>query len=158
MSPSIPTEAAAALYCTYWVNQQWFGVDAQYVREVHAVTDLTPVPGAPAGAAGYVNLRGQLFLVLDARVLLLGERRSKQESTQLVVFRATAGESFALLVDVLADMLYVSGDQIDAPDADRLNIARDGVTVGSARMEDGLLTLIDPRQLLPAVFSGPVKI
>jgi purine-binding chemotaxis protein CheW len=157
MSQPDSTYAAGALYCTFWVDQQWFGVDAQYVREVHAVTNLTPVPGAPTAVAGYVNLRGQLFLVLDARELLLGEVRRLHDSGQLVVFRATAGELFALLVDTLADMLHVSGDQIDSPEANRLDNVYDTLTVGRARTEDGLLTLIDPRQLLPAAFAGPAN-
>jgi hypothetical protein len=33
----------------------------------------------------------------------------------------------------------------------------DAITVGRARMEDGLVTLIDPRQLLPAAFADSVK-
>lgn len=45
-------------------------VESQFVREVHVLRDLTPVPGTPDFVLGILNVRGQILAVLDlARIL-----------------------------------------------------------------------------------------
>jgi chemotaxis signal transduction protein len=47
-----------------------YGIELTDVREVVPEPRLTPVPGAPAGVLGVVNLRGEVVPVLDTAQLL----------------------------------------------------------------------------------------
>jgi len=146
-------DATAALYCTFWVDGYWFGVDAQQVREVHALPELTPIPGAPRAVAGYVNLRGQLYLALDAREMLTSAATGAA-AAHLVVFRPSAGESFALVVDSLGDMVEAAHDRIDVAKRPAEAAGSAPLTLGHARLERGMLALIDPRLLLTAALGN----
>lgn len=46
-------------------GRERYGVDIRRVQEIQTLRGLTPVPGAPACWAGVINLRGQLYPVLD---------------------------------------------------------------------------------------------
>lgn len=160
MDESIPGDPTSTLYCTFFSAGHWFGVPAKLVREVHALTTITLVPGAPPSVLGYANLRGQLFLVLKARELLTDRESCDTEAPHLIVFSAAAGEYFAIQADAVGEMTPVRRDQIDRPNAN-LDAAGAEVhagghcqcVIGRARLEHALLTLIDPGKFLAAAFD-----
>lgn len=161
MPETLSAEPVSELYCSFWLEGRWFGVPAHCVREVHAPVAITPIPGAPRTVVGYVNLRGQLFLVLDPCELLAGCCGDDTSDAHLVVFKSTAGEAFAIQAGRVGEIVAVRPDQVDVPkplaegpryDGDDLDGST--VVVGHAKMDSGLLMLIDPKRLLPAVFAG----
>jgi purine-binding chemotaxis protein CheW len=44
-----------------------YAVEQKYVREVHPLKDLTPLPCAPAFVLGIINVRGQILPVIDVK-------------------------------------------------------------------------------------------
>lgn len=44
-----------------------YAVEQRYVREVHPLRELTPLPGVPAFYAGVINVRGQILPVIDIK-------------------------------------------------------------------------------------------
>ena len=108
---------------------------------------------------GYVNLRGNLYLVLDPRELLTGEPAATVSDGAFIVFKATAGETFAIQTDSVENIVPISSDQIDVPKTEtrRLSDKEDHgqrLVTGHAKLDGGLMTLIEPRELLSAVFHG----
>jgi chemotaxis signal transduction protein len=151
--PDAPNvDASVTLYCTFTAGEHRFGVPARSVREVHASTAITPIPGAPSAALGYANLRGNLFLVLSADLLLTNRGERQRGEPQLVVFKPDAGESFALETGAIGEMVAIAPHQISVPQTDDgAGSAIDCVT-GHAKLDRELITLVDPRRLLPAAF------
>lgn len=49
---------------------QRFGVALGYVQEIQPLRSLTPIPGTPPHWRGLINLRGQLYPVLDLAMYL----------------------------------------------------------------------------------------
>jgi purine-binding chemotaxis protein CheW len=47
--------------------QERYAIDRAYVREVHPLRDLTPLPCTPPFVPGIINIRGQILPVLDIR-------------------------------------------------------------------------------------------
>lgn len=151
-----PLEGAftASLYCTFTAAGHRFGVPAELVREVHAPTAITPIPGAPRSVVGYANLRGHLYLVLAADRLLLHNDCHARGEAQLVVFKPEAGESFALETGAIGDMVSVAAHQIDVPHSTDDAARATPCVTGHAKLDHELLTLIDPTQLLTAAFNA----
>jgi purine-binding chemotaxis protein CheW len=44
-----------------------YAIEQSYVREVHPLKDLTPLPCTPAFLLGLINLRGQILPVIDVK-------------------------------------------------------------------------------------------
>lgn len=160
MSELAPTETDALLYCSFWLGAHCFGVPASAVSEVHAPVPLTRIPGAPSAVRGYVNLRGQLYLVLDPAELLLGTAAASIGDAELIVFRTEIGEAFVIAVDRVGDMLPIPPEQIHVPkartgDVDLTSQSHrlESLVAGHATLEEFLVTLVEPRKLLPAAFS-----
>jgi purine-binding chemotaxis protein CheW len=141
-------ETGEALYCRFVLADQDFAVPAVTVKEVLTMTNCTPIPGTPPGVAGYVNLRGQLHVVLDPRPFL---SRQPPDSARgfLIVFQPHVAESFAIRIDQLTDMVPVRNSQINYPKpAGELPSGElEHLITGHARLEDTMVTLLDPAAL-----------
>lgn len=153
-------ENNAELFCSFWLGEHCFGVPSTAVSQVHAPAPLTCIPGAPTAVQGYVNLRGQLYLVLDPGELLLQRPLPAGQEAELIVFRAAIGEAFAIAVERVGDMLTIPGTQIHTPggrtgDVDYSSDARltESLIAGHARLAAFLVTLVEPHKLLPAAFA-----
>lgn len=153
------TAAAVRHFCTFRLADRLFGFDILAVKEVNTQTTLTPVPHAPAVVRGYVNLRGNVALVLDMRMMLgLGAATFTPDS-RLVMLKATIGESFGVLVDQIGDIVTLSADAIEARPRDDGSKGEGSLTArhagelvqGVGKLESELLIILDPHRLLKVV-------
>lgn len=67
--------AVARHFCTFYLDEHWFGLNVESVQEVLPAPTITPVPLASHAISGLVNLRGQIVTAIDLRKRLgLAER------------------------------------------------------------------------------------
>lgn len=156
--PLLPGLAAVEkpqrLFCTFRLGDQLFGVDVADVKEVNPERALTRIHHAPPQVLGYVNLRGQVFLVLDVRALLgLPSGRPGQDS-RLVVFKPAVGDALAGLVDRIGDIVAIEPERIEpwtakpgdsVPGQPSAGWRADLIT-GIARLDEELLILLQAGQ------------
>ena len=64
---SSATTVAALEVIEFGLAQERYALEAAYVREVHPLEDLTPLPGTPPFVAGIVNVRGRILPVIDIK-------------------------------------------------------------------------------------------
>lgn len=50
--------------------QERYGIETCYIRAVHPLKDLTPVPGIPGFILGVISLRGEIVSVVDMKKFL----------------------------------------------------------------------------------------
>jgi purine-binding chemotaxis protein CheW len=143
------------LFCTFRSAEQWFGVPIQDVKEVTTQTTCTRIPHAPREVAGYVNIRGHIFMALDSHSLLQLEVTANAES-RLILFKPSVGPSFGLLVDEIGDIVATDASQIE--DFRSGAIAPSGVSVDRVdmitrvcKLPAGLLVILEPRKFLRIV-------
>jgi purine-binding chemotaxis protein CheW len=58
---------AATDYCTFWVSDHYFAVEAATVQEVIPLVPCTAVPHTTPDVDGLINLRGQIVLAMNLR-------------------------------------------------------------------------------------------
>jgi len=137
------------LFCTFRLADQLFGVDIADVKEVNPETTLTRIHHAPPQVLGYVNLRGQIYLVLDIRQLLgLPAGRPGQDS-RLVIFKPSIGDSLAGLVDRIGDIVAVDPSRIEpwaGKTSEGLLPAASDLLAGVAQLDDELLLILQAGQ------------
>ncbi len=124
-----------------------YAVSISDVREIVRMQPITPVPSAPEHVQGVVNLRGQVIPVIHLAKRLGLPVQPETPATRIIVAQA-GQDTIGMVVDSVVKVSHIPGDDIEVPEA----LAREGASlayiVGIAKMEDGLITLIDLEQAL----------
>jgi chemotaxis signal transduction protein len=147
-------EAQKLQFCSFRISARRFGADVLDVKEINPEVDFTPIFHAPKEVKGYVNIRGQIYLLLDLRLILGFESKRIDEFSRVILFKPEIGDSFGVLVDSIDDIETVDEDQIENRRKEDRELP-DGVerrvfNVGSGvcKLEDELLIIINSRELL----------
>ena len=141
-----PAFAASLDYVTLTIADQLFGLPIDRVHDVFNTRRLTRVPGAPAEIVGLLNLRGRVVTALCLRSRLGQEvfpfRDGESERELTAVGVDYDGESYALIVDRIGEVMRLQASGFEAPP---INLDRRwaGVAAGIHRLDDRLLVVLD---------------
>jgi purine-binding chemotaxis protein CheW len=133
-------------YVTAVIGQQLFGLPIARVHDVFVPTRLTRVPLAPPEIAGVLNLRGRIVTVIDMRCRLGLTRRSESDPAMAIGIESN-GETYALLVDSVAEVMRIS-DSIRAANPVSLDGRLADVSAGVYRLESELLIVLNLDRVL----------
>lgn len=137
-------------YCTFFANDQMFGIAVSAVREVLKDQRITSVPEADPSIRGLLNLRGQIVLCVDLRIRL-GCGPVDTESAMHIVVQVE-DETISLLVDAVGDVISLSSEAFRPTP---VTVAPEHQELISAiyRLETGIVQLLDLSHLLPDTAS-----
>ena len=140
------------LFCTFYVDGHYFGLDVLHVQEIIRYQEMTRVPLAPPVVRGLINLRGQIVTALDLRRRLeLKDRPSDQLPVNVVVH--TDDGAVSLLVDEIGDVVEVDEETFEScPDTLQGTIRE--LIRGVYKLPDSLLLVLDVDR---AVQLGPAS-
>lgn len=144
------------LVCTFRLGQQLYGIDVTDVKEVNIETHFTHIYHTPKAVLGYVNLRGQIFLVLDMRQMLGMEPCQLGPTSRLVILQAGCGDRLAVLVDQIGDIIPVNSEIVEPIEGNdggdrEFQVLIPEMLVGVARLDNELLLLLQARQFQKAL-------
>ena len=128
-------------YLGFYLGAEVYGLPLDQLREVARVSHLRRVPGAPAGVAGLVNLRGEILCALDVREILGLPALASTDSSFLVALRGF-GDPLGLIVDSIADIYAVLPSEIE-PLPVTWPTERAACFIGTARVQVVLMGLLD---------------
>jgi purine-binding chemotaxis protein CheW len=128
-------------FATFTVDTLLFGVEVYKVQEVIRYQDMTAVPLAGHGAAGLINLRGEVVTAVDMRTRLSLPPLAEGVLPMNVVVRVD-DEPVSLLVDAIGDVAHVSSDQFEEPPETMTGPGRALIT-GAYKLENALLLALD---------------
>lgn len=134
------------------IGRQAFGVPVLAVQDVIAQTAINRVPLGPPEVAGSLNLRGRIVTAVDMRRRLNMEARRAEEGFMSVIVERN-GELYALLVDDVGDVLWLSEAQHEPPPA-TLSQEWRRICSGLYRLEAELLLVLDVGEVL--VLGAPL--
>ena len=77
-----------------------YGVESSFVREIHPLTELTPMPCTPAFVLGIVNLRGEILSVIDIKKFFDLPQKGLTDLNKVIVL-----QSAAISLGILADAI-----------------------------------------------------
>ena len=147
-------------FCTFHVAGRHYGVEILKVKEITGETEFTPVFHAPREVKGYVNIRGQINLVIDIRPLLGFEAKDTDDSSRVVLFKPEVGESFGILVDKIGDVVKTPESKIEWKNRSgkpsgghehATHFNTEEIEAGVCKLETSLLVLLDPAKVLSSV-------
>lgn len=128
-------------FCTFSLDQLFFGVEAHKVQEVIRYQEMTRVPQASRVVSGLINLRGQIVTAIDLRRRLALPDRPAGQLPMNVVVRTDDG-AVSLLVDEIGDVQEVQ-DSLFEPPPETLPEDLRGLILGTYKLENRLLLVLD---------------
>jgi purine-binding chemotaxis protein CheW len=133
-------------FCTFFLNDLFFGVEVLQVQEVLRCQPMTRVPLSPPTVRGLINLRGQIGTALDLRHRLELPGRADGSPPMNVVVRSDDG-AVSLLVDEIGDVVEISDDVFEPPPETLRGVARELIK-GVYKLPDRLLLVLDTERTL----------
>lgn len=130
-----------------------YALDAQAVREIVWLPELSPVQELPSFVIGVMNLRGRVVPIIDLGLRLgIGADRLRKDDRVVVVEQGEA--RVGIVVHQLFDVVTVSEDAfVEASQYQGAGGAARFVS-GQLKLDDGLVMLLDLAALLREAPSG----
>lgn len=114
------------------------------IVEIIPRVNLSPLPDAPSGVLGVINLRGRVVPVVDVRARLAQVDKAPDGYQHLVIVHAQ-DRQVGLAVDEVQDVVNVLETEIEHPG--ELAGTR---THGVVRVDDKLVLVVEPEDVLLA--------
>ena len=144
-TPSDPTPATLQLV-SFSIADETFRINILNVQEIIRLVEITRVPNSLPHVEGVINLRGQIVSVVDLRTRLGIARQAPSTQTRIMVVECD-DKTVGFLVDEVRQVLRISNAVIESTPT--LTTHADAQYVrGVAKLDDTLLTLLDPHELL----------
>jgi len=71
----------------FLLASEHYGIELTYIREIHALTEFTPLPGTPAFVLGLTNVRGRILSVIDIKKLFDLPGKGLTDLNKVIVVR-----------------------------------------------------------------------
>ncbi|MDD3618918.1 MAG: chemotaxis protein CheW [Desulfobulbaceae bacterium] len=153
-------ESRTHRYCTFRLSGRLFGVDIRDVKEINTEINITPIFHAPREIKGYINIRGQIYLLFDLRAIFSLPEKDLDKDSRVVLFMPEIGNLCGILVDSIEDVISVGEDLIEnrrrqereAPDG----IERRNADIGEGvcKLRDELLIILNAERLVRSIGSA----
>jgi len=82
----------------FLLGREHYGIETSFVREVHPLRDVTPLPCTPPFVVGIMNLRGEILSIIDIRKLFDLEEQGLSDLNKVIVLGGSSME-FGILAD-----------------------------------------------------------
>jgi purine-binding chemotaxis protein CheW len=136
------------MYVLFNLGEEQFGLPIARVRSIIPYEIPTPVPQAPDGVDGIINLRGLLIPVLDLAKRLLGTPLEPGPTARIIVAESEVGP-IGLVVHAADEVARIDAEGVQpAPEA-VLSAATIDAFEGVADHGGRLVILLDPERALP---------
>ena len=143
-------------FCSFRINKRLYGVDILSIKEITSETSFTPIFHAPEMVRGYLNIRGQIHLVIDMRILLDFPPKELNTDSCVILFRPYVGEAFGILVDKISDVVEVDEKKIEYHNTQDFyqnnpEYNRNIISEAVCKLNNELMEIINPKCLLEIV-------
>lgn len=142
-SQTVEAHEATRTVVAFSLGNETYAIEAGQVLGAFRLTDLAPLPGAPAGVVGLTFWRGDLLVVLDIRPLL-GLQGPGLDDLSWILAIGDDRHARGLLAGSLHDVLVIPEQEITPADRDLggpATAGRLGITRDAIQLLDGHLLL-----------------
>ncbi len=135
-------------FCTFYIDQLLFGIEAVVVQEVIMHQQLNLVPLAPNDVLGVINLRGQIITAIDLRKRL-GFEAGNAAATSVSVVAQVQEELVSFMVERIGEIVEIDLNDLEEIPGTLQGVARE-LLIGAYKMPEQLLLILNPQKLANA--------
>jgi purine-binding chemotaxis protein CheW len=140
-------------WVTFRLAEETYGINVMQVQEVLRVTEIAPVPGAPAHVLGIINLRGNVATVIDTR-RCFGLPSAEPDEAARILIVESGEDVVGILVDRVAEVVDLHASEIEAPPNVGGGEMATRLIQGMHSRGEELLILVDVHRLLSGDDGG----
>lgn len=149
-------------YLIFTLSSSRYGITASAVQELFFLPEITLIAEAPSDIIGVINLRNEILPVVDLH-RRLGRRSPAYKTTDSIIVLQTASQRIGILVSQVEEVQAISHSQLDPVSTGwgqgRSTLpAYQQFILGIAKLEDGIVTLLNPESLTQSVDYLPPAI
>lgn len=139
-------------FATFFLGDNYFGVEVERVQEILRSQEMTPVPLSSPVVSGLINLRGQIVTAIDLRRRLgLGARADGRPPMNVVVH--SSGGVVSLRVDDIGDVVEAEVSTFERP-PDMLDGNARKMIRGVYKLNERLMHVLDTEEVLNGFSEG----
>ncbi len=98
-------------YITFTLGQEEFAIEIRYVVEIVGLQKITELPDMPEFVKGVINLRGEVFPIIDVRKRFNMKEIPYTDRTCIIIV-SIEDTSIGLIVDEVSEVLDIKPDSI----------------------------------------------
>jgi len=133
-------------WLTFLLEKEKYAVKVIQVQEVLLYSEIAPVPGAPIGVLGIINLRGNVVTVVDARTSF-GMPSTGVTKLSRILMTDIHGHIVGVVVDSVSEVVDIKDDAVEsAPDVS--NSSSSKFIQGIVNMDNELHILVNLEKLI----------
>lgn len=91
-----------------------YAVAGSFVQEVLPLTEITPIPGAPAFVMGVINMRGKIVSLINLKIKFSLKEKGLTDFNKVIILRNELME-FGIVVDAIAGTRFIPLDSLSPP-------------------------------------------
>lgn len=102
-------------YLSFVIEREEYCIEIIKIKEIMAMTELTPVPQTPNFVRGVINLRGKIIPIVDLRLKFGLPYREYNNRTCIIVVELLKDEISTLMgvtVDTIQEVVNIAEDRI----------------------------------------------
>jgi purine-binding chemotaxis protein CheW len=132
-------------FVAFRLGNEEYAVSISRVREIIRFKGATKMPNAPEYVEGIINLRGKIIPVvsLAARLGL----NMENVTGKWVIILETTGQEFAILVDVVTEVIKLDDTSIEAAPT---MLAQNSYIRGLGKIDERLIILLEVSNMIDA--------
>jgi purine-binding chemotaxis protein CheW len=150
VSPLLERQDLGGKYLTFCLQQEVYGLAILKVQEIIGIMPVTHVPRMPDFVRGVINLRGKIIPVIDLRVQFGLDTQNDTAKTCIIVVEIQQAKhkvTMGILVDEVAEVLYLKSEQIEPPPAFGTSVSTDFI-LGMGKLPQKVVMLLDIDSIL----------
>lgn len=142
-------------FVVFSLGKEEYGVEINFVQEIVRIPEqTTKLPNMPSYIEGMVNLRGQVFPVIDLKKRFGLEQTERGIDSRLLVLDLD-GMLLGTIVDDVSEVLKIDDQSIEQLNSQIASIGGNSVK-GIGKIDDRLILLLDAMKLSDEVFKEVV--
>jgi len=148
-------------YIPFWIENKRFGIHILDIKEIYSDVSVTPIYHSNEDIRGYINIRGEIYLVADLRKLLGLQNNYINVEEKLVIFKDLLVESFGIVIDKIADVISIEDKNIEKFFTNEEVVVEENyllkdeykIVEGISKLENGLIIILNSVNIMQSILS-----
>ncbi|UCE80768.1 MAG: purine-binding chemotaxis protein CheW [Methanobacteriota archaeon] len=141
-------------YIAFKLGNEEFAFEISSVKEIFPTQNVTKVHRSPEHIEGVMNLRGRLVTVIDLRKRFKLDAAEPSEKSRIIVIDSHEAP-VGFIVDEVTEVTRLPADSIESVPAYVADGIESEYVTGIAKIENRLITLVDPLKILELSSEEP---
>ncbi len=95
------------------INNKTIGIDLKEIREIHPYVKYFPVPNIPKSYLGLINIRGEIWVLLDIKKILFKQETEIEPQKNKILITKYYEQKAAFIIDEVEDILELTIGEIN---------------------------------------------